>query len=282
VTEVRYGDTAMRTRWIWAVLAGVALAGCGNTTTPPTGVATNPPVSGAGSAAASPTPSVPTASGVRTVLSPLGLNIRSAAAVTSSRLGTAAEGAVLNVVGHTDQNGGWYQVQGQTVSGWITADPTLTAPGQFTQYQSQARQFSALYPQDWTFAETTDSVIIHPISGAQTIVVRNGTHVADFGAAGGAGFIGSGQQTVVVCGVTGDLNEYVHSGAAPPTPAPGTAGPLAFLAQIRLRLDATHALALDFNYSAATDLDVFSAFYNSMTFPFPQCQQPAPATPSPT
>jgi uncharacterized protein YgiM (DUF1202 family) len=283
VTEVRYGDGAMRPRWICAVLATVALAGCGDTTTPSrSGVATNPPVSGAGSPAASPTPSIPTASGVRTVLSPLGLNIRSDPAVTSARLGTAAEGAVLTVVGHSDQNGGWYKVQGQTVSGWITADPSLTAPGQFTQYQSQARQFTALYPQDWTFAESQASVIVHPISGAQTIVVRNSAHVADFGAGGGPGFIGSGQQVVVVCGVTGDLNEYAHSGAAPPTPAPGTSGPLAFLAQIRLRLDATHALALDFNYSAATDLDVFSSFYNSMTFPFPQCQLPAAAAPAPT
>ena len=86
---------------------------------------------------------------------------------------------------------------------------------------------------------------------------------------------------MIVCGVTADLNEYTHVGAPAATPAPGTAGPLALLAQIRLRLDATHALALDFNYNTPADLDVFSAFYNSMTFPFPQCQLPAPS-PSPT
>jgi uncharacterized protein YgiM (DUF1202 family) len=218
---------------------------------------------------------------MRTVLSPLGLNIRQDMSVASTRLGTAAQGAVLEVVGHTDQNGGWYKVQGQTVSGWITADPTLTAAGQFTQYQSQDRQFSALYPQSWTFAESTTDVLFHPVAGDQTIVARNGAHVADFGAAGATSFNASGQETVIVCGVTADLNEYTHVGAPPVSPAPGTAGPLALLAQIRLRLDATHALALDFNYNTSADLDVFSAFYNSMTFPFPQCQLPA-ASPSPT
>jgi hypothetical protein len=281
VTAVRYGDVAMRTRWTWTVFAALVLAGCG-VNSAPTGVATNPPVQGTGTSGGSGSPSAAPASGVRTVLSPLGLNIRSDAAVTAARLGTAAQGAVLTVVGHTAQNGGWYKVQGQTVNGWITADPSLTAAGQFQQYQSQDRMFSALYPQAWTFAESPASVLFHPAAGPQTIVVRNGAHIADFGAAGGSGFTGSGQESVVVCGVTGDLNEYAHNGAPSSTPAPGTAGPLALLAQIRLRLDSTHALALDFNYTAATDLDSFSAFYNSMTFPFPQCQQAASPAPSPT
>ena len=271
----------MRTLWICAVLASVPLAAC-NASTPPTGVATNPPVTGGPTGGASPSSSASAASGVRTVLSPLGLNIRQAASVTSARLGTAAQGAVLQVTGHTSDNGGWYQVQGQTVTGWITGDPTLTAPGQFTQYQSQDRQFSALYPSDWTFAESTANVLFHPVNGDQTIVARNGTQLSDFGPGGAAGFNASGQETVIVCGVTANLNEYSHAGAPPASPAPGTAGPLAFLAQVRLRLDATHALALDFNYNATADLDVFSAFYNSMTFPFPQCELPASPGPSPT
>ncbi|MGH7721712.1 MAG: SH3 domain-containing protein [Candidatus Dormibacteria bacterium] len=268
-------------RWTCAVLATLGLAGCA-TSGAPTGVATNPPAHSPGTRPGGATPSAAAATGVRTVLSPLGLNIRGGPATTAARLGTAAQGAVLSVVGHTDQNGGWYNVQGQTVSGWITADPTLTAAGQFTQYQSQDRLISALYPQDWTFDEVTTSVFFHPMTGAQTIVVRNAAQVADFGPAGGTGFIGSGQQTVVVCGVTGDLNVFTHTGGAPPTPTPGTAGPLALLAQIRLRLDATHALALDYNYSAAADLEVFNDFYNSITFPYPACQQTASPVPAPT
>jgi hypothetical protein len=263
-------------------LTAVVLAACGDTTTP-TGVASNPVAPGS-SGAVSGSPSSNT-SGVRTVLSPLGLNIHSDPAVTAPHLGTAAEGVVLTVLDHTDQNGGWYKVQGQTITGWITADPSLTAAGQFQRYSSTARAFSALYPTDWTFADEPADALFHPVNGLQTIVVRNGTTTADFGAAGASGYVGSGQQTVIVCGVTGDLNKYTRSGAPAPSPTPGTAGPMAVLAQIRLRLDATHALALDFNYAAAADLDVFTAFFNSMTFPFPQCQAPAPsasASPPPT
>jgi uncharacterized protein YgiM (DUF1202 family) len=274
----------MRTPWTWALAAATvaALVGCGDTANP-TGVATNPVAQGSGATVSGGPSSSP--SSVRTVLSPLGLNIRSDHAVTASLLGTAAEGVQLTVLDHTDQNGGWYKVQGQTISGWITADPSLTAAGQYQRYSSTPRAFSVLYPTDWTFADEPADALFHPIQGLQTIVVRNGTTTADFGAAGATGYVGSGQQTVIVCGVTGDLNKFTRSGAPAPSPTPGTAGPMAMLAQIRLRLDATHALALDFNYAAAADLDVFSAFYNSMTFPYPQCQAPAPsasATPAST
>src|ERR1035437_7421625 len=92
-------------------------------------------------------------------------------------------------------------------------------------YQSSQRGFNALYPQDWSFAEEPADVLFHPVAGAHTIVLRRAAHTADFGVAGGPGFAGSGQETVIVCVVTGDLSEYPHSGAAPPSPAPGTAGP---------------------------------------------------------
>ena len=269
----------MRRSWLVPLVAAILLAGCGDSGAP-TGVATNPPVPGGvtGNPAGSPSGA---ASGVRTVLSPLGLNIHSDPLLSSPHVGTAAQGVVLTVVGHSDQNGGWYKVQGQTVTGWITADPTLSASGQFQEYTSSARNFSALYPQDWTFAEEPADTLFHPISGPQTIVVRTGASTSDFGPVGASGYAGTGQQAVVVCGVTGDLDTFSRSGGAPPTPTPGTAGPLALLAQIRLRLDAAHALALDFNYSAAADAAVFNDFYNSMTFPYPQCQAPAPS-PSPT
>lgn len=269
----------MRSALPTALVALFLMAGCGSSSAP-SGVATNPPVSGGGSVAAS--PSSATGGGVRTVLSPLGLNIRADPSRTATRLGTAAQGAVLTVLDHTDQNGGWYKVQGQTVTGWVTADPSLTAAGTFTGYQSSDFGFSALYPQDWTFAASTTDVVFHPQNGPQTIVVHTGVRVGDFGPGGAPGFAGAGQQVVVVCGVTGDLNLYAHQGAAQPTPIPGTAGPLALLAQVRLRLDPSHALALDFNYTANADLPVFTAFYDSMTFPYPQCEQAPSAAPSPT
>lgn len=268
----------MRQRW-GAVVAVVLLAGCGESSAP-SGVATNPVAQGSGGvvASASPTAAPP---GVRTVLSPLGLKIHNNPSLSAPRLGTAAQGAVFTVLDHSEQNGGWYKVQGQTLTGWIVADPTLTAAGQFIQYQSSDRGFNVLYPQDWTFDASTTAVLFHPINGAQTIVVRSGATTTGFGIAGAPGFFGSGQQTVVVCGVTAELNQFTHSKPVPATPAPGTAGPLALLAQIRLHLDATHALAIDFNYSAPADLDVFGAFYNSITFPFPQCMRSAPSARAP-
>ena len=264
----------MSARWIGALLAAALMAGCGGGS-PPGAVATKPAARGSGRAATG-SPAPPAVPGVLTVLSPLGLNIHSGPALTAPRVGTAAQGAALTVLDHQDQNGGWYQVKGETVTGWVTADPGLTSPGAFIAYQSSDFGFNALYPQTWTFAATPTAVVFHPLSGPQTIVVRIGARIADFGPAGGAGYLRSGQQAVVVCGVTGDLNTFTHEGAAPVAPAPGMPGPLALLAQLRLHLDPSHALALDFNYSTASDLGVFTAFYNSMTFPFPQCMQTAP------
>ena len=260
-----------------AVCATLLVTACGPAAAP-TGVATNPASqSPAGrTPVASPTPAV---SGVRTVLSPLGLNIHAQPALSAAVVGTPAQGATLAVLDHTDQNGGWYRVQGATVSGWITADPALSASGQFQQYQSSDFGFGALYPQDWTFDATTSTVTFRPQSGPQTITVRDGATVAAF-ARGAPGYFQSSVQAVVVCGVTGDLDEYNRvGGAATASPTGGSTLPL--LAQIRLQLDASHALALDFNYGAASDLDVFSAFYNSLTFPFPQCMQTPAATSTP-
>ncbi|MHB8718239.1 MAG: SH3 domain-containing protein [Candidatus Dormibacteria bacterium] len=253
-----------------------ALAACA----PPaaTGVATNAPGSGAPTTAAAATPA-PVAGGVRTVLAPLGLNLHAAPQLTAPVVGTAAIGTELLVLAYQASGGGWYQVRGQTTTGWIVSDPTLSAPGHFTQYTSDARQFSAYYPQAWTFAEQPAQVVFYPLDGPQSIVVRNAAHVSDFGALGASGYSGNGQQTVVVCGITGQIDLFQRPVGTPgPSPAPGTAAPLPLLAQLRLRLDSTHALAVDFNYTSPHDLDAFSDFYNSMTFPFPACE----STPSPS
>ena len=261
-----------------APLLVVLLAACGEPTVTP-GVATNPVVSGPGTTPA--TGSSVVTSGVRTVLSPLGLNIHTNPQLSAAVVGTAAQGTELTVLDHTDASGGWYKVAGQTQTGWIVADPALTADGHFTAYSSTTRNVSALYPQTWTFAEQPADALFYPLSGPQTIVVRNGAHVADFGPSGATGFVGSGQQTVIVCGVTANLDLFSNSNHTLSSPTPGTAAPLALLAQVRLTLDATHALALDFNYTTAADLTVFADFYNSMTFPYPQCEAPAPSA-SPT
>lgn len=280
MTNSRYCCRAVLRKSFLPAIAAILMAACGSPQAVPD-VATNPVTSGQGSAAPTAGQS-PAATGVRTVLSPLGINIHADHQLNAAVLGTAAEGVALAVLAHTDEGGGWYRVQGQTVTGWIVANPALTADGQFRAYQSSERGFSVLYPETWTFADEPADVLFHPTSGVQSIVVRNAAHAADFGPTGATGFVGSGEQTVVVCGVTANLDLFTHTGASAPTPSPGTAGPLALLAQIRMTLDGSHALALDFNYTGSNDLAIFNDFYNSMTFPFPQCEAPPATAPSPS
>jgi hypothetical protein len=70
----------------------------------------------------------------------------------------------------------------------------------------------------------------------------------------------------VACGVTGDLNTYMS--ASPPA---GTSAPVYF-AQIRLTLDAKHALGIGANLTNLSQLQAVRDFANSVTFPYPQCQ----------
>ena len=256
-----------------------AIAACGSATS--TGSTSTPPTATPGGSA---TPQL--AGTQRTVLSPLGLNIHSDPALTASVLATAAQGITLTVLDYRSDNGGWFKVMGSSTTGWIVADPSLTAAGTFTSYSSDARQFNVLIPDTWTFNEELSDVVFRPQQGQQTIVVRNGANPSAFGAQAPAGYVSTFSQQEIVCGYTGQLVEYVRGGgatsqAASPSPGGSSAVRLADYAVIRLVFDSTHALEMSFNYASKDQLDVFTAFYNSITFPFPLCQAPA-ASPSPT
>ena len=166
---------------------------------------------------------------------------------------------------------------------YLLADPSLTAEGQFTPYSSDSRMFSALVPNTWTFAEELADVVFRPQQGQQTIVVRTAATRSALGQETPSGYVTTFSSTEVVCGYTGQLIEYTRSGAAPqPTPSPnGSASTrLADYADIRLKFDATHVMEIAFNYAGKDQLVDFQNFYNSVTFPFPQCEAPA-ATPPP-
>jgi len=255
--------------------AGLLAAGCGSSH--PTPSASRTPS----------TPSVPTPSPTpqlvgttRTVLSPLGLRIHSAPMLISSNVvGDAAEGATFTVLEYQSGGGGWFKVQGRSVTGWIVADPTLTAEGTFNAYQS-ANGDSLLYPQDWAFQQEPYGAIFLPQQGGkQNILLETGATLASFGPAGLGGYTQSMSGSVVVCGYTGTLDDYVknasYSGATPtPLPVPR----LSLYAEIRLKFDATHAMLIAFDYDDSSELDVFSDVYNSLTFPFPRCElTPTPA-----
>jgi hypothetical protein len=239
----------------------VALGACGSSgrhaapTTTPTTATTAP-------APLTTVPGIQT-SGPRTVLSPIGLNLRAQPARSSHILGTAAPGAVLDVLRHVAQGGGWFEVKGATHTGWIIDSRTLSAPGLFRSYASA--QFAVLYPSTWTAgASPPSTVTFRAGTGPESIVVRTATTVAQLGA-GRAGYGQVRSQTVVACGITEDLHTYTYAatGAAQPTPD---------LAQLRVGLDAHHALGIDANLTDTSQLQIVRDFINSVTFPAPQCQ----------
>jgi hypothetical protein len=261
-----------------AVGIAVLLGACGATSSHGSPSATAAP-----SIATSPTPSpTPQLVGTtRTVLSPLGLRIHSSPALGSANVvGDAAQGATFSVLAYQSGGGGWLKVQGRSVVGWIVADPTLTASGQFNVYES-ANGVAALYPQSWGFQQESYGVIFLPQSGSQNILLEGGATLQSFGPSGLPGYTQTMTGTVVVCGYTGTLDEYSKNVAytgATPTALPVPRLPL--YAEIRLKFDATHTVLIGFNYQNSGQLDVFDDLYNSLTFPYPLCEKPAAPTPT--
>ncbi len=271
--------------WRTVIPAAVlAVAGCQGSShpvvAPTTTSGATTTVTTAGGSGSSTTVSIPIqASGPRTVLSPIGLNLRSQPLKTAPVVGTAAQGSVVTVLSHTDQGGGWYQVKGATVTGYITDNPTLSADGKFTAYDSSQHNFAALYPDTWTSAEVPPaSVVFHPTTGADSIVVTTATTAGLLGR-GRTGYRQDSSLVVVVCGVTGDLVTYSQTNvnAGPGTTRAPAGGAVAqrYLVQVHLTLDAQHALGLDANLADLAQLQTVKNVMYSLSFPFPQCEQGA-------
>jgi hypothetical protein len=261
--------------------AGIAalLAACG--AAPPR---TSPTVTGAPSLPANPTPSpTPQIVGTtRTVLSPLGLRIHSSPALGSKNVvANAAQGANFTVLDYQSGGGGWLKVQGRSVTGWIVADPALTATGTFNRYAA-ANGIAALYPQSWGFQQESYGAIFLPQQGMQNMLLETAATLHSLGPPGLPGYTQSTSESVVVCGYTGTLTAYAKNASytgATPTALPVPRLPL--YAEIRIKFDATHAMLIGFNYQSSAQLDVFADLYNSITFPFPLCEATATPTPSP-
>ena len=235
-------------------VGGTSTTGPANTTTPTT---------------------TPQTSGSRTVLSPTGLNVRAQPDKAAALLGTAAQGTVLTVLAHSDQAGGWFQVKGATVTGWISDNAVLSAQGKFGAYQSSTGVFNALYPAGWASADTPPaSVVFRAPAAGETIVVTSAATASQLGT-GHSGYRAGRSEQIVACGVTTYLVPYTASGTPAPgttTAAPGGAALLPVLAQVRLTLDPQHALGVDANLTDLSHLQTVRDFVNSLTFPFPQCE----------
>ena len=218
----------------------------------------------------------------RTVLSPLGLRIHSVPVLDSKNvIGGFSQGRTFTVLEYQSGGGGWFRVQGRTLTGWVVADPSLTAAGTFNSY-SEADGVSALYPQRWGFQQESFGALFVPQQGSTaSAVLETANSLKSFGPAGLPGYTQSSTAPVVVCGYTGTLASYAKEQSyTGPTPAPLPVARQPLYAEIRFTIDSTHAMRIGFNYQNSSQLDVFSALYNSLAFPFPLCEAPAAATPA--
>ncbi len=279
----RLTRAGVRTSAVAALATGAIalLAACGGTTPSPSRTPTPTPTV---AVIATPSPTPQLVGTTRTVLSPLGLRVHSAPALVSGNvIGGFSQGRSFSVIAYESGGGGWFHVQGATIAGWVVADPTLTAAGTFNTY-SEADGFTALYPQTWGFQQESFGTLFVPQQGtSDSAVLETAASLKSFGAAGLPGYLATSVTPIVVCGYTGTIGYYTketsYTGATP-APLPVPRQPL--YAEVRVALASTHAVLIGFNYQTSSQLDVFSALYNSVAFPFPLCEAPAtPATPTP-
>ena len=199
------------------------------------------------------------ARGPQTVLSPVGLNVRSGPAKSDRVIGTAAQGVALLRLGRTNKNGGWYEVSGATVIGWISAAPSLSAPGHFGYYSSTA--FNVLFPAGWTSSgKPNTGVVFRPRSTAEDVVITASNSVAKLPTVGHTASISRyGVQQVVACGVSGYLYSY------------RTGSPQKFYADAAFSLAPGHALGIKATLSSLSQITTVLDFVNSISFPLPVC-----------
>jgi uncharacterized protein YgiM (DUF1202 family) len=288
--------------------SALLLSGCSllSASSSPGGVATNPPgtpitgtVTATPAASGGPSSAAAQSSGTRTVLATLGLNMHSAASLSAHVVGTLAWGDTVNVQAYNGSGGpwpgsttpgAWYQVQGSTVTGWIVADPTLSAAGTLNSTSFGDKQIDGLlYPADWTYADNPGEILLQPQTGNDrpTIAIRVAGGLSALGATGITGYtpVTSNPKTVV-CGYTGSEVEYsAPSGAAAQPTADAGGGQvtrLAHFVQFRATLQSSPPVAIDIemNYASSDQEMVFANILNSIRYPFPLCEA-SPVKPTP-
>jgi uncharacterized protein YgiM (DUF1202 family) len=249
-----------------ALSLSVGLASCGvgggqaapPTTTPASSTTTTRPTT-------TTTAHLGQSGGSRTVLSPIGVNVRAKPSLSAKVIATAAQGVVLTVLGHTDVGGGWFKVRGATVTGWMTDNASLTAAGKFSTYN--AGQYGLLYPSGWAVHRVKSSTVFRsPTATGPEVVVSTATSVAKLPQLrpGVAGVAETGSRHVLACGVTSYLDTFTSAKQQ--------------VEQVLLPLDTHHALGLQGYLHRPSQKQVFLDIVNSVWFPFPQCVGGSPAT----
>ncbi|MHB1501281.1 MAG: SH3 domain-containing protein [Candidatus Dormibacteria bacterium] len=144
-----------------------------------------------------------------TVIAPDGVNFRVQPSATASVVGVVAQGVTLPVLSKTTANGGWWQVKGSTATGWITSDPQYTSTASLQTYQAPGNPaWSALFPTNWTFAQTTAGTISFTGPGGQVIAVTAASTTAQLPPGAPTGTAQKSVASVNVYGVTTALVTY--------------------------------------------------------------------------
>jgi len=149
---------------ILLLLTAALVAGCGPFSRPrPAPARTPTPI---------PTPTVTPPPTQLTILAPDGVNMRAAPSLTAKVLGIVAQGIQLPILQHSAAAGGWWEVEGQSHTGWVSGAAGLTSTDSFQSYASSVLSLTVLYPSAWTYEETPPSVTfrgpaVSASSGAQ-------------------------------------------------------------------------------------------------------------------
>ena len=218
------------------------------------------------------TTTTPPSSGTRTVVYPLGIDMRAGPSTSAKVLGTLVRGAEVTVNSYNPASGGWLNVKGVSVTGWISANQQLTAPGTFYPFASASGSFSTLYPTTWSATATSSGgAVLRSASGTETVSFSTGASVSALPPLP-AGFQPLSSQQLLVCGVTGHLLSYTRGSATTTSVAPqGQAVPEPYLAVIDLAIDKTHALGIQANLTSPTQISTVISIASSVTFPAKVC-----------
>jgi hypothetical protein len=228
-----------------ALLVAGVVAGCGTSTPRP--AATPRP---------KPTPTKSPQPTSLTVIAPDGVNFRSAPSTTAPVLQVVAQGVTLPIVSETSAGGGWWEVKGNTATGWVTSNPEDTSTASFQMYQSGGTSgWSVLYSAGWQFAQLPTGVIDFNGPGGESISVTTAGSTAQLPPAAPSGTATSGVSAVVVYGVTTSLVTFAVTN--------GYLGAVAFQASPGL------AFLIVAKGGAATTAADFQLFLDTFKFPLP-------------
>ncbi|HEV3231325.1 MAG TPA: SH3 domain-containing protein [Candidatus Dormibacteraeota bacterium] len=199
------------------------------------------------------------------VLSPIGVNLREGPDRTAKVLNSVPQGTQVTATGFSPGDPGWYQVTFNGQAGWIAAKGLTSVHPQLA-YASSGAGYYLLYPSGWQVTDRGADVEIVGAGGSQApapgasaaipaptgprVYIHEGKDVDSVGnTPTSAGSVLSRDQ-VEVYGITTLEAVYSLTGGG-------------VEADVRLKLDGTHAVLINFRSNAQADLATFTELLES-------------------